>query len=284
MTAHIESFYHANSSTISYVVYDSQSLKGMVIDPAIDFDLSSGSIAYHSCDEMISFIDSHHLDIDWIVETHAHADHITGAAYLKSKLGAKIGVSQHITQVQRHFVELFDLNIPCDGSQFDHLFKDNEVIQLGQLSVTVIETPGHTPDSVCYLVENAAFIGDTLFMPDSGTARCDFPGGSASQLFHSIQRIFELDDQTHLYMCHDYQPNGRELSYVTTIEAQKQYNIHVKAPVTQHEYVATRETRDEKLAVPKLLYPAIQMNINAGNLPASHNNGQRYLKIPLSVS
>lgn len=282
MSISIESFFHQSSSTISYVVHDSVSLKAMVIDPALDFDLASGHVGYAFADTLIHYIDSHHLDVDWILETHAHADHLTAAHYLKQKLGAKVATGKLITQVQAHFNDVFNLGIACDGSQFCHLFSDNDVFYLGEHAVSVIFTPGHTPDSVTYVVNNHAFVGDTLFMPDSGTARCDFPGGDASQLFHSIQRIFELGDDTHLYMCHDYQPNGRELSFISNVEAQKHYNVHLKHGITQHDYVKTREARDATLAVPKLINPSIQVNINAGVFPPAQSNGKCYLQIPLT--
>lgn len=284
MNVTIESFFHKQSSTISYVVFDNRSLKAMVIDAALDFDVSSGDIGYQFADSLIHYIDSHHLDVDWILETHAHADHLSAAQYLKQKLGAKVATGKYITQVQQHFTEVFNLTTATDGSQFCHLFEDGEVFYLGKEAVTVMFTPGHTPDSVTYIVDRNAFVGDTLFMPDSGTARCDFPGGDASQLYHSIQRIFELGNDTLLYMCHDYQPNGRELSVVTSVEAQKQYNVHLKNGVSQHDYVNTRETRDAGLAVPKLIHPSIQVNINAGHLPEAEANGISYLKIPLSFT
>lgn len=282
MSTHIESFFHGPSSTVCYVVFDSKSLKAMVIDAPLDFDMVNGNVSYHFADELIHYIDSHHLDVDWILETHAHADHLTAAQYLKQKLGAKVATGKYITQVQQHFKQALNIDIASDGSQFCHLFEDNEVFYLGEEPVTVLFTPGHTPDSVTYLIGNNAFVGDTLFMPDSGTARCDFPGGDASQLYHSIQRIFDLGDNTHLYMCHDYQPNGRELSFVTTVEAQKHYNVHLKNNVTQHDYVAIREQRDKTLAAPKLIMPSIQVNINAGHFPTPESNGAVYLKQPIN--
>ena len=284
MNVTIESFFHKQSSTISYVVFDNRSLKAMVIDAAVDFDIASGNVGYQFADSIIHYIDSHHLDVDWILETHAHADHLSAAQYLKQKLGAKVATGKHITQVQQHFNKVFNFDTPTDGSQFCHLFDDGEVFYLGEEAVTVMFTPGHTPDSVTYIVDGSAFVGDTLFMPDSGTARCDFPGGDASQLYHSIQRIFELGNDTHLYMCHDYQPNGREVSVVTSVEAQKQYNVHLKHGVTQHDYVKTRESRDADLAVPKLIHPSIQVNINAGHFPEAEANGTTYLKIPLTFN
>ena len=284
MSITIKSFYHMPSSTISYVVFDNASLKAMVIDPALDFDISSGSLRYDFANTLLHYIDSHHLDVDWILETHAHADHLTAAYYLNQKLGAKIATSKHITQVQTHFKSVFNLNIKCDGSQFCHLFEDNEVFYLGDQAVTVLFTPGHTPDSVTYVINNSAFVGDTLFMPDSGTARCDFPGGDASQLYHSIQRIFDLGDNTQLYMCHDYRPNGRELSVISSVEAQKHYNVHLKNNISQHDYVETRQKRDATLSVPKLIHPAIQVNINAGRFPEAESNGEHYLKIPLTIN
>ncbi|SFC84742.1 MBL fold metallo-hydrolase [Pseudoalteromonas denitrificans] len=283
MSVKIKAFYNEGTSTLSYIVFDSKSLKGMIIDPVLDFDIYSGCLCYYSANLILDYIDSHHLDIDWIVETHTHADHITAAQFFKSKLGAKVAISETVKQVQQTFNAKMDLNIHVDGSQFDHLFVDNEVFSLGDIPVRVIATPGHTPDSVCYLIDGNAFVGDTLFMPDSGTARCDFPNGDASQLFHSIQRLFEMGDDLILWMCHDYQPHNRELVYKTTVLEQKKYNIHLKHNTNQHDYVLMRQLKDAALETPKLLLPAIQINCNAGVLPLDKNNHLGFIKIPLKL-
>lgn len=281
MSVQIHHFFHQPSSTFTYVVYDSVTLKAMIIDPVLDFDLASGTLSTNTAETILAFIDSHHLDVEWILETHAHADHLTSAQYFKRQLGAKLAMGQNITQVQQHFANTLELNIKTDGSQYDHLFHDGETFKLGQLQVQVMSTPGHTSDSVCYIVQGNAFVGDTLFMPDSGTARCDFPGGDANQLYHSICQIFELGDETNLYMCHDYQPNGRELYWKTTVSEQKKYNIHLKNHTTAHDFVQIRRTRDAGLAVPKLLYPSIQVNINAGLIPLKDSQNS-FIKIPLT--
>ncbi|MDP5213191.1 MBL fold metallo-hydrolase [Pseudoalteromonas tunicata] len=281
MSLVIHHFFHAPTSTFTYVVFDSQTLKTMIIDPVLDFDIASGQLSTKSAEEILAFIDSHHLDVDWVLETHAHADHLTAAQYFKRQCGAKIAMGKNITEVQQHFATSLELDIPTDGSQYCHLFKDGETFPLGQFTVTVLATPGHTSDSVCYVVDGNVFVGDTVFMPDSGTARCDFPGGDASELYHSISRIFDLGDEITLYMCHDYQPQGRELYWKTTVGEQKKYNVHLKNHTSQHDFVKIRTQRDATLAVPKLLYPAIQININAGAI-ASHQK-QSFIKIPLTL-
>ena len=284
MSINIEAFFHQDTATLSYVVFDTRSLKGMIIDPVLDFDIYSGSLSYTTANLMLDYIDSHHLDIDWVIETHTHADHVTASQFFKNKLGAKVAVSDAVTQVQHTFNEKMDLKIQCNGSQFDHLFVDNEVFNLGDSPVRILATPGHTPDSICILVDGNMFVGDTLFMPDGGTARCDFPDGNASQLYHSIQRIFELGDDVKLWMCHDYQPHGRELVYKTTVSEQKKYNVHLKHNTSQHDYVLLREQRDKTLSAPKLLLSAIQINVNAGILPVDENKKLSFIKIPLTIA
>ncbi|WP_237156826.1 MBL fold metallo-hydrolase [Photobacterium rosenbergii] len=278
MTVSVEAFFHSSTSTLSYVVFDMAGGHCAVIDSALDFDLSSGVVCTEFADTIIEYIRSNQLTLDWILETHAHADHLTAASYIRSKLGGKIGVGRHIVDVQAAFKPLLgmdDLNI-SDYSEFDHYFEDNEEFAIGLLTATVLETPGHTSDSVTYVVNHNAFIGDTLFMPDFGSARCDFPGGSAKQLFDSIQRIYSLADSTRLWVCHDYQPGGRELKYQTTVGESKTDNIHIKGETPETEFVEFRTERDKQLNVPKLLYPSVQVNILAGQLPDG------FIKIPIS--
>ncbi|AJR06198.1 MBL fold metallo-hydrolase [Photobacterium gaetbulicola] len=282
MTASIEAFFHSPTSTLSYVVYDMAGGHCAVIDSALDFDLSSGVVSTEFADEIIAYIRRNQLSLDWVLETHAHADHLTAASYIKSKLGGKIGVGQHVEDVQAYFAPVFAMGGTNQTAgalrhqYFDHYFQDKEEFSIGMLTVTVVETPGHTSDSVTYLVNQNAFIGDTLFMPDFGSARCDFPGGDAKQLFGSIQRIYALPDSTRLWVCHDYQPGGRELEYQTTVGESKLNNIHITGETSENEFVQFRSERDKQLNVPKLLYPAIQVNIRAGVLP------EAFIKIPIS--
>ena len=278
MTVSVEAFFHSSTSTLSYVVFDMAGGHCAVIDSALDFDLSSGVVSTQFADTIIEYIRSNQLTLDWILESHAHADHLTAASYIRSKLGGKIGVGRHIVDVQAAFKPLLgmdDLN-SSDYSEFDHYFEDNEEFAIGLLTATVLETPGHTSDSVTYVVNHNAFIGDTLFMPDFGSARCDFPGGSPKQLFDSIQRIYSLADSTRLWVCHDYQPGGRELKYQTTVGESKTDNIHIKGETPETEFVEFRTERDKQLNVPKLLYPSVQVNILAGQLPDG------FIKIPIS--
>lgn len=285
MSILVESFFHQQSATFSYLVSCSLTKAAMLIDSTADFDAASGILSFKTANDIIRHIAANELVLEWILESHAHADHITAASYIKQQLASshpcKLATGSKITQVQQHFSRLYDIDMPCDGSPFEQLFNDNDNFMLGEYNVTVIATPGHTPDSVCYLVEGNLFVGDTFFMPDSGTARCDFPGGSAKQLYHSLQRILALPDQTILWMCHDYQPNGRELANKTTVAQQRNSNIHLQN--TEQDYIQTRQTRDATLNAPALLHPAIQMNIRAGQLPQAQQNAQRYLTIPLTV-
>ena len=278
MTVSVEAFFHNSTSTLSYVVFDMAGGHCAVIDSALDFDLSSGVVSTEFADNIIGYIRSNQLTLDWIVETHAHADHLTAATYIKSKLGGKIGVGRHIVDVQASFKSVLGMDethFNGNGS-FDHYFEDKEEFAIGQLTATVLETPGHTSDSVTYVINQNAFIGDTLFMPDFGSARCDFPGGSPKQLFDSIQRIYSLADSTRLWVCHDYQPGGRELMYQTTVGESKSDNIHISGETSETEFVDFRRERDKQLSVPKLLYPSVQVNILAGKLP------EGFIKIPIS--
>jgi glyoxylase-like metal-dependent hydrolase (beta-lactamase superfamily II) len=281
----IKTFFHQASSTISYVVYDAQSLDAMIIDSALDYTAHSGKLWTEFADQQIAFIEQKKLNIQWILETHAHADHISAAHYLGAKIRGKIAAGSGIKHVQKTFIDFFNLSLDdYTGGQahFDKLFEDGDYFMLGSYKVTVLSTPGHTNDSVTYLVDDNAFVGDTLFMPDGGTARCDFPGGSASVLFKSIEKLHALPSHTKLWMCHDYQPAGRELKYQCTVEQSRAFNIHVNKNVTCDDFVRLRESRDETLDIPRLLYPAVQLNISAGRLPKKESNGRRYIKQPLS--
>lgn len=251
----------------------------------LDFDYKSGRTATQSAAVILSYIQQQHLTVDWVLETHAHADHLSAAPYFKQQLGAQIGIGAQITQVQTIFKQVFNLEkefLP-NGAQFDRLFHDGEIIQVGTMQIRVMHTPGHTPADLAYLVnEEAAFVGDTLFMPDVGTSRCDFPGGSASTLFHSISRLLALPAETKIYVCHDYPTKGREHHYQTTVGAQRQHNIHVRDGVTEAQFVAMREARDATLAMPRLILPSIQVNIRAGHMPPADEQGKVYLKLPIN--
>lgn len=235
-------------------------------------------------DQMIDYVHKNNLNVEWILETHAHADHLTAACYLKKQLGGRIGIGEHIIQVQERFGQLFNLgtNFKADGSQFDHLFADGEHFRIGALEAQVLYTPGHTPACITYLVGDAAFVGDTLFMPDYGTARADFPGGDAGAMYCSIQRIYELPEETRLFMCHDYPPSGREPRWETTVAEQKAHNPLVKEGISEEEFVRKRMEKDRTLAPPDLILPSLQVNIRAGEFPLPENNGVIYLKLPLN--
>ncbi|KOO57907.1 beta-lactamase [Rheinheimera sp. KL1] len=282
---HVEAFLDKDSETFSYVVSDIASKHAVIIDPVLDFDYKSGRTATQSAAVILSYIQQQHLMVDWVLETHAHADHLSAAPYFKQQLGAQIGIGAQITQVQTIFKQVFNLEkefLP-NGAQFDRLFHDGEIIQVGTMQIRVIHTPGHTPADLAYLVnEEAAFVGDTLFMPDVGTSRCDFPGGSASTLFHSISRLLALPAETKIYVCHDYPTKGREHHYQTTVGAQRQHNIHVRDGVTEAQFVAMREARDATLAMPRLILPSIQVNIRAGHMPPADEQGKVYLKLPIN--
>lgn len=280
----IKPFFHHDTFTISYLIYDPQSLKAAIIDSAIDYENNSGNIAFHFANTQIEFVKDHKLTLVWIFETHAHADHLSAAHYLRAQLGGKIAIGKNITQAQRVFKDIFGFNddeVSVSGEEFDVLLHHNETLHLGDVAIKIIETPEHTKDSVTYLIEDNAFTGDTLFMPDSGSARCDFPGGSATELYQSIMQIYSLPDNTKLWVCHDYQPNGRELQFQTTVAESKKSNIHIRDDVSQDDFVAIRQTRDKSLAVPKLLYPALQVNIKAGQLPQENKRKQVFFKIPV---
>ena len=284
MQTQVHPFFDVASNTWSYVVAEPQGRNAAIIDPVLDFDPRSGRTGTASARALLDHVRAHALDVRWILETHAHADHISAGHWLKSQLPqATLAIGEGIRTVQAAFGPIFNLGdgFPVDGSQFDHLFADGEGFALGALPAQVIAVPGHTSDSCAYLIGDALFTGDSLFMPDGGSARCDFPGGDARTLFDSIQRLFELPDDTRVFVCHDYGPGGRDVACETTIAAQKRDNIHVRDGVTADEFVALREERDATLAMPALLLPAVQVNIRAGALPEPEGNGTRYLKLPL---
>lgn len=285
MRPEIRAFFHKATSTMTYVVADPAVGRAAVIDPALDFDPASGRTGTLAADEAIAFVREQGWTLDWILETHAHADHLSAAQHFKRALGGKVAIGRGITGVQSAFIKVFGLEgeVVADGSQFDHLFGDGEAFKIGGIGAQVLDTPGHTADSVTYLIGDAAFIGDTLFMPDGGTARCDFPGGDARRLFRSIQRILALPPATRLFMCHDYQPGGRELRYETTIAAQRAENLHLRGGTSEDEFVKMREARDATLGMPTLIVQSIQANIRGGRLPEPAANGVRYLKTPLDL-
>jgi len=282
--ATVKAFFDPQTWTYSYVVYESKGSPCIVIDSVLNYDPKSGRTKTKSADEVIAFIKEHRLQLEWILETHAHADHLTAAPYIQEKLSGKIAIGDHITTVQGVFKGVFNLDdIAVDGSQFDVLIKEGESIAFGNLSFKALYVPGHTPACMAYEIGDSIFVGDTLFMPDVGTARCDFPGGSASNLYRSIQSILKYPPSTKLYMCHDYPPNGRPPEYQSTVADQKEANIHVHDGITEEQFVAMRTKRDAGLEMPVLILPSIQVNIRAGHMPKAEGNGTAYLKIPLNA-
>lgn len=285
MQPDVHPFFHADSNTWSYVVRDPAGSAAAVIDPVLDFDAKAARTSTRSAQALLDFVRERGLQVQWIIETHAHADHLSAGHWLKSHWPqATLAIGEGIRDVQKAFVPIFNLgeHFPVDGSQFDRLFGDGDTFRVGTVDARVIAVPGHTSDSCAYVIGDALFTGDSLFMPDSGTARCDFPGGSARTLFRSIRRLFErLPDDTRVFVCHDYGPNGREVACETTLHAQKHENIHVREGTSEDDYVALREARDATLAMPALILPAVQTNIRAGAMPPSEDNGVRYFKIPI---
>ena len=284
MQPQIEGFYDTITGTISYVVYDQPQGHAAIIDPVLDYDPKSGHTKTLSADKVISFVHEQELTVDWILETHAHADHLSSARYLQEQLGGRIAIGEHITQVQTIFKKLFNLEpgFALDGSQFDHLFADNENFQVGSLTGQALFVPGHTPADMAYQFGDAIFVGDTLFMPDAGTARCDFPGGDAHTMYQSVQRLYALPPATRLFMCHDYPPLGRGPLWETSVAEQRRKNIHIRDGVSEADFVEHRNTRDATLEMPTLIIPSVQVNIRAGDLPPAEDNGVRYLKVPLN--
>jgi glyoxylase-like metal-dependent hydrolase (beta-lactamase superfamily II) len=283
---HIQAFFDEPTNTVSYLVSDPATNEAAVIDPVLDFDHRSGKVSVKSADAILKAAQEQGITITWVLETHAHADHLSGAPFIKLKTGAKVGIGEHIREVQRIFRPVFNAtDVSGDGSEFDHLFTDGERFAIGSLEGEVIYTPGHTPACVSYRIGDAVFVGDTLFMPDYGTARADFPGGDARALYRSIHRILDLPDATRLFMCHDYKAPGRdEYAWETTVGEERARNVHVGKGVSEKDFVAMRTARDEKLAAPLLLLPSIQVNIRAGKFPPAEANGVRYLKVPVKLS
>ncbi len=280
----IKSFFDPNTSTISYVVSDSETRQCAIIDSVHDFDLFSGRLSTQSADSVIEYIKKMNLQVEWILDTHVHADHLTAASYLKDKLGGKIGIGENIKKVLAYWIPIFNTgaDTPLDGSQFDVLFKNGAQFNIGNLNVNVIHTPGHTPDSISYHINDTIFVGDTIFMPYVGTARTDFPGGDAKTLYHSIQNILSLPDETRIYTCHDYPPDGQPPAWVSTVAEQKKHNSMINDTVTENEFVAARNKKDFNKPVPKLLLPSIQVNLRAGKLGALDENQTQYIKIPIN--
>ena len=284
MQPQVTAFFDEPTNTISYVVRDPESKACAIIDSVLDYDAAAGRTVTKAADEIIAFVTEQGFETKWILETHVHADHLSAAPYLAEKLGGKIGIGAEITVVQDTFGKIFNAGTEFqrDGSQFDRLFREQDRFEVGGLNGFVLHTPGHTPACLTYVIGDAAFVGDTLFMPDFGTARCDFPGGDAGELYDSIQKVLSLPDETRLFMCHDYKAPGRdEFAWETTVAEQKAANVHL-AGKTREEFVEMREARDATLSMPKLIVPSIQVNMNAGNLPEPEDNGVAYLKVPLN--
>lgn len=280
----IRAFFDEPTNTVSYIVADPDTKKAAVIDPVLDYEPSAGQVDTRSVDTLLRVADEQGYTIVWTLETHVHADHLSGSPYIKAKTGAKIGIGEHIRDVQRIFRPVFDAtDLKIDGSDFDHLFKDGERFKIGEQDAEVIFTPGHTPADITYKVADAAFVGDTLFMPDYGTARADFPGGDAHRLYRSIRTLMALPPNTRLFMCHDYKAPGRDTyAWETTVQEEREENVHVKDGVSEDAFVAMRIARDATLSAPRLLLPSIQVNMRAGIFPPAHTNGVRYLTIPVT--
>jgi glyoxylase-like metal-dependent hydrolase (beta-lactamase superfamily II) len=286
MHANVEAFFDPATFTYSYVVSDPDSKHCAIIDSVLDYDPASGRTSYKSADRLIDYVKAHGLEVEWLLETHVHADHLSAAPYLKRELGGKLAIGENITLVQNTFGKLFNAGseFATDGRQFDQLFKDGDTFMVGTIEARAIHTPGHTPACMTYLIGDAGFVGDTLFMPDYGTARCDFPGGDARTLYQSIHKLFALPDATRLFMCHDYKAPGREEHrYETSVAEQRAHNVHVHQGTREEDFVAMRNTRDATLGMPLLMLPSVQVNMRAGQLPPAEDNGTRYLKIPLDV-
>ena len=284
MTPRIEPFFDATTSTFTYVIYEAPGSRCAIVDSVLDYDPHSGRTATLSADRVARFVRDQGLTVEWLLETHAHADHLSAAPYLRRQLGGRIAIGEGIRRVQGAFKEVFNLEpeFRLDGSQFDHLFQPDEVFHIGALSARALHVPGHTPADMAYQVEEEhVFVGDTLFMPDVGSARCDFPGGSARDLYRSIRRLLTLPEATRLYLCHDYPPAGREARHETTVGEERALNVHVRDGVDEDAFVTLRTRRDATLSMPTLILPAIQVNIRAGTLPPAEANGRRYLKIPI---
>ncbi len=284
VTPDVSAFFDPATNTISYIVKDPGSNACAIIDSVMDIDYAAGRITYDHADELIAHIEKYDLDLQWIIETHVHADHLSAAPYIQGKLGGKIGIGDKITVVQDTFGKVFNegTEFQRDGSQFDALFTDGDTYTIGGMTAFAMHTPGHTPACMVHVIGNAAFAGDTLFMPDGGSARADFPGGDAGELYDSIQKVLALPDEMRLFMCHDYGPNGRDIQWETTVGEEKAHNIHVGAGKTKEDFVKFRTERDAQLDMPKLIIPSLQVNMKAGQLPEPEDNGSRYMKVPLN--
>ncbi len=281
----VKAFFDEATYTITYIVSDPATSRAAIIDPVLDYDAASGRTSTVSADAVIGYLEKNGLGVDWILETHVHADHLSGAPYLQDKLGGQTAIGAQVTAVQETFKSVFNLaDLATDGSQFDRLFSDGDTLPVGDIEGRVMGTPGHTPACITYVIGDTAYVGDTLFMQDFGTARTDFPGGSASQLYASIQKILSLPDDTRLFMCHDYKAPGRDVyAWETTVATQRDENVHINKTVSEQEFVAMRESRDRELGMPRLLLPSIQVNVRAGQFPDPEDNDVRYLKIPLNA-
>jgi glyoxylase-like metal-dependent hydrolase (beta-lactamase superfamily II) len=279
----VVAYFDSATSTVSYVVKDPRSKACAIIDSVMDFDYAAGHIGFKSADAIVDYVKANGLEVQWLIETHAHADHLSAAPYLQSKVGGRLGIGEKITVVQEVFGKIFNegTDFQRDGSQFDRLFKDGDTYTIGTMTARVMHTPGHTPACMTHVIGNAAFVGDTLFMPDGGTARADFPGGDARTLYRSIQKVLALPPETRLFMCHDYAPGGREVRWETTVAEERAGNIHVRDGISEDEFVQMRTARDAALGMPQLIIPSIQVNIRGGQLPEAEDNGRRYLKVPL---
>ncbi len=283
-TPNVQSWFHAPTFTATHCIIDPQTKHCAILDSVLDFDYASGRTKTEFADKIVSFVRDQGLTVDWLLESHAHADHLSAAPYLKKVLGGQIAIGEHIQDVQKAFSQVFnDSTMPTDGSPFDHLFKDGETFAIGNLQARVMHTPGHTPACVTYLVGDSAFVGDTLFMPDYGTARCDFPGGDAHVLYQSVHKLYSLPPQTKLYLCHDYMPGGRDPIWQTTVQAERDGNIQLNQKTTEEEFVAFRKKRDATLNMPALILPSVQINVRAGEMPKAEANGVSYLKLPVNA-
>ncbi len=281
----VAAFFDPATNTISYVVKDPASDACAIVDSVMDIDYAAGRIAYHHADGIIAYVERHGLRVEWLLETHVHADHLSAAPYIQGRLGGRLGIGAKITVVQDTFGKIFNegTEFRRDGSQFDRLFEDGDSYTIGAMQAFAIHTPGHTPACMTHVVGDAAFVGDTLFMPDGGSARADFPGGDAGTLYDSIQRVLSLPDAMRLFMCHDYGPNGRDIRWETTVGDEKAHNIHVREGTSREAFVAMREARDATLDMPKLIIPSLQVNMRAGELPPPDDSGKRFLKVPVNV-
>jgi glyoxylase-like metal-dependent hydrolase (beta-lactamase superfamily II) len=281
----VTAFFDPATNTISYVVKDPKSDSCAIVDSVMDIDYAAGRISYQHADGIIAFVEKHRLRVEWLIETHVHADHLSAAPYIQDKLGGKLGIGANITVVQETFGKIFNegTEFQRDGSQFDRLFEDGDTYTIGTMPAVAMHTPGHTPACMTHVIGNTAFVGDTLFMPDGGSARADFPGGDAGELYDSIQKVLALPDAMRLFMCHDYGPNGRDIQWETTVGDEKTHNIHVGGGATREAFVKMREARDATLGMPKLIIPSLQVNMRAGELPPPDATGKRFLKVPVNV-